>query len=113
MDEEGLCLEGLFVLTIARVIAKPRPSIWHARCVYFGETMNRPEQFTRAEFVIATITALALVAATALMELHKREHERAMEPVPTENARYQAMPDATVAFDSVSGFLDTQESLRS
>ena len=87
--------------------------MWHVRCVYNGKTMSRPEQFTRAEFVIATITALALVVATALMELHKREHERAMEPVPTENARYEAAPGAVVTFDSVAGFLDTQESLRS
>ena len=71
--------------------------------------MARPEQITRTEFVIATITALALLASTALMELHRREHDRAMEPVPTENARYQ--PAAPV-LDSVAGFLITQESLR-
>ena len=73
--------------------------------------MAPSEQISRTEFVIATLTALALLASTALLELHKREEERAMEPVPTHNARY--LPAAPAALESVSGFLGIQESLRS
>ena len=74
--------------------------------------MSRPEHISRTEFVIATITALALLASTALIELHKREHERAMEPVPTKNARHDAGAGPAFALDSVSRFLDIQESLQ-
>ena len=63
--------------------------------------MSRPEQISRAEFVIATITALALLASTALIELHKREHDRAMEPVPTKNARLGSVSGPAYVLDSV------------
>lgn len=71
--------------------------------------MAPSEQITQTEFVIAAITALALLASTAMIELHKREHDRAMEPVPTKNARLELAP---AVLDSVSRLLDIQESLR-